>query len=55
MIETVNCPYCGAEQEICHDDGYGYEEDVLHQQECSEFIATWLEIRKIFSVGVLND
>ena len=31
----VNCPYCGAEQEINHDDGYGYEEDTLHKQECS--------------------
>jgi len=26
----VECPYCGAEQEINHDDGQGYDEDVLH-------------------------
>ena len=28
------CPYCKEEVEINHDDGYGYEEDELHQQEC---------------------
>lgn len=35
MADT-ECPYCGAEQEINHDDGYGYEEDELHEQQCSE-------------------
>ncbi|WP_159467987.1 hypothetical protein [Dyadobacter sp. 3J3] len=30
----VNCPYCGAEIEICHDDGFGCEEDITYQQEC---------------------
>lgn len=30
----VECPYCGADNEICHDDGYGYDEGVLHHQEC---------------------
>jgi len=29
-----NCPYCNAQIEICHDDGYGYEEDIVHQQDC---------------------
>lgn len=32
----VECPYCGAEQDICHDDGYGYDEDRLHEQECGQ-------------------
>jgi glutaredoxin len=32
----VDCPYCHADVEICHDDGYGYEEDVEHEQECGE-------------------
>ena len=32
----VYCPYCGAEQEINHDDGYGYEEDRRYQQQCGE-------------------
>jgi len=30
------CPYCKAEVEICHDDGYGYEEGQYHQQDCGE-------------------
>lgn len=34
MQDDVKCPYCGQEQEICHDDGYGYEEDEHHEQEC---------------------
>lgn len=29
------CPYCGHEQSICHDDGYGYEEGARHEQGCS--------------------
>ncbi|MDH3981307.1 MAG: hypothetical protein OES84_00225 [Kiritimatiellaceae bacterium] len=33
-MSDIECPYCGAEQEINHDDGYGYEEDILHNQEC---------------------
>lgn len=34
MSEGIECPYCGCGQEINHDDGYGYEEDTYHQQEC---------------------
>lgn len=34
IMYDVNCPYCSAELEICHDEGYGYDEDVLHEQEC---------------------
>lgn len=33
-MSDAACPYCQAEVEICHDDGYGYEEDRLHEQEC---------------------
>lgn len=33
-MSDVECPYCGDEQEINHDDGYGYEEDKTHEQEC---------------------
>lgn len=33
-MKDCECPYCGAEQDINHDDGYGYEEDKTHQQEC---------------------
>ena len=32
---SVHCPYCLTKTEINHDDGYGYAEDVTHQQECS--------------------
>jgi hypothetical protein len=32
----INCPYCDAELEINHDDGFGYEEDVKHQMDCDE-------------------
>jgi len=34
-MNDVECPYCKSSQEICHDDGYGYEEDEIHDQECS--------------------
>lgn len=33
MTDT-NCPYCDKGVDINHDDGYGYEEGVTHQQEC---------------------
>jgi hypothetical protein len=34
MNKDVECPYCEKWQEINHDDGYGYEEDVYHEQQC---------------------
>lgn len=34
MNDDIKCCYCGKWQEINHDDGYGYEEDKLHLQEC---------------------
>ena len=33
-MSDVKCPYCGTDQEINHDDGYGYEEDDHHEQDC---------------------
>lgn len=33
-MKDLECPYCGEELEICHDDGFGYTEDELHQMEC---------------------
>lgn len=41
-MPDVNCPYCGAEQDICHDDGYGYEEDHIHQQTCGKCEKTFV-------------
>lgn len=32
----VECPYCGAEQDINHDDGYGYDESRTYEQQCDE-------------------
>ena len=34
-MENINCPYCNEPDEINHDDGYGYEENVMHEQHCS--------------------
>ncbi|WP_289286401.1 MULTISPECIES: hypothetical protein [unclassified Methylophaga] len=34
MMSDVICPYCGTEQEIIHDDGQGYEENIDHEQQC---------------------
>ena len=34
MRKDVECPYCGEWNEVCHDDGFGYEEDVAHEMEC---------------------
>lgn len=30
-MNDVNCPYCGAKQEINHDDGYGYAEGEVNE------------------------
>lgn len=35
-MNDIECPYCGAEQNIEHDDGQGYAEDEIHQQQCGE-------------------
>lgn len=32
--KDVSRPYCGVPQDINHDDGYGYREDVRHEQQC---------------------
>lgn len=34
-MSDVQCPHCGEYQEICHDDGQGYDEDVEHSQTCA--------------------
>lgn len=35
-MSDLNCPYCDAELDVCHDDGFGYEESVNHQMECGK-------------------
>jgi hypothetical protein len=34
-MSQVDCPYCGKEVEIDHDDGKGYEEGPTYTQECN--------------------
>ncbi|MDD4410861.1 MAG: hypothetical protein PHE32_04110 [Candidatus Shapirobacteria bacterium] len=34
-MKDTYCPYCGELQDINHDDGYGYGEDEIFNQECS--------------------
>lgn len=34
-MSDMKCPYCGADQEVCHDDGQGYAEGVKHEHTCS--------------------
>jgi len=36
MSKDVECPYCGEWQEVCHDDGQGYEESVHHEMDCGD-------------------
>ena len=42
MSGDMHCPYCGEPCEVCHDDGQGYEEDVLHEHECHECEKTFV-------------
>lgn len=35
-MSDVECPYCGKYQEINHDDGYGYQEGEIFNQECDD-------------------
>ena len=36
MSYDLNCPYCDAELNVCHDDGFGYQEGVKHEMQCDE-------------------
>ena len=31
----LECPYCEAGNEVCHDDGQGYAEDENHEMACN--------------------
>lgn len=33
---SIECPYCNFEQEVDHNEGENYEEDVEHQMQCEE-------------------
>lgn len=47
MGGEVECPYCGTYLYIDHDDGYGYEEDVKHQQVCDSCEKTFTYLTTI--------
>lgn len=52
-MSDVKCPYCAADVEINHDDGYGYEEDETHQQKCPYCKKTFIYTTAFhFSYGV---
>ena len=34
MSKDVECPYCGHEFEICHDDGHASIEDEIYHEQC---------------------
>ena len=42
MIHDLECPYCEAGLEINHDDGFGYDQNVNHEMECSECVKTFV-------------
>ena len=60
-MRDIECPYCGKEIEINHDDGYGYEEDRIHNQECGKCGKTFVYTTSIWyyyeaeKVPCLND
>jgi hypothetical protein len=41
-MSDMQCPYCGADQEVCHDDGHGYTEGVKHEHTCSSCDKTFV-------------
>jgi len=35
-MSDLFCPYCDAGLDVCHDDGFGYEEGEAHEMYCDE-------------------
>lgn len=35
-MNDLECPYCDAPLEVCHDDGFGSAEDYAHEMECDQ-------------------
>ena len=33
-MTDMQCPYCNADQTVCHDDGAGYDEGRKHEHTC---------------------
>ena len=61
MMRDIECPYCGEDLDVCHDDGAGYDEDELHQMECCHcqkqfcFTASIMYLYKAKKADCLND
>ena len=49
-MNDLDCPYCGSDNEVCHDDGQGYSEDEVHEMECRE-----CELNFVFTTSVSFD
>lgn len=47
-MKDIECPYCGHPQDINHDDGYGYHEDEVYNQDCCECGKTF-----IYTTGII--
>jgi hypothetical protein len=41
-MADMECPYCSAEQDVCHDDGAGYDEGRRHEHTCSSCDKTFV-------------
>jgi len=60
-MKDLKCPYCGEDLEVCHDDGDGYEQDVLHEMECGNCEKSFVFYTNIsfsyepFKADCLND
>lgn len=35
-MSDLNCPYCGAELDVNHEDGQNYEQDIKHEMQCPQ-------------------
>ena len=34
-MSNIECPYCYADNDVCHDDDEGFQEGVKHEMQCS--------------------
>ncbi len=52
-MSKIKCPYCSSEQEVCHDDGAGYEEGVTIDTPMMEMIVIHFDTNRILYRGEL--
>jgi transposase-like protein len=41
-MSDMQCPYCEADQEVCHDDGQAYDESARHEHRCTKCKKTFV-------------